>query len=374
MPKSASKGKAPTAKPTSTRKTKPAPTTLPASAPLESIDPLRIDCREVVRSFDRLAVPAFLLVPMIPGREDTAQNHARSEALWSLRRIIAGDTGDIVDWHSSLAKIVREMAEIADILQGESSEPFRAIARSDYASEYTSAANAIPWPTWFEELSRWAEAAASHLGAIQVPMFRMVLVGILDRFKEKTILEASLDELQKYTDFVAALDGFKAEIVARADILEGERHRSEDPLGSRLIGRWREVKSLAAGIRGDAVDAVAKPSLGSASRKESHGEPITPTVKPEELRPRWDDEARELWLGDELVKAFAIHAYAQIEILEAFHGSNWARRIEKPIIDNQKRLSNAVKQLRSNIGHRLEIKEDGDFLLWKAVNTELSIN
>ena len=49
-------------------------------------------------------------------------------------------------------------------------------------------------------------------------------------------------------------------------------------------------------------------------------------------RPRWIAEARELWLGDRLVKRFRRSATAQEIVLAAFEEEGWPRHIDDPLL------------------------------------------
>jgi len=49
------------------------------------------------------------------------------------------------------------------------------------------------------------------------------------------------------------------------------------------------------------------------------------------MRPRWDQERRQLWVGDCLIKHFKVPAKNQESILAAFHEEGWPARIDDPL-------------------------------------------
>ena len=92
-----------------------------------------------------------------------------------------------------------------------------------------------------------------------------------------------------------------------------------------------------------------------------------------DLRPRWDAEMRELWLGDSLVKAFKQPAPNQETILAAFDEDGWPPRIDNPLSpppddDGKRRLHDAITRLnRHQKNALLHFRSDnnGDGVRWE---------
>jgi hypothetical protein len=92
-----------------------------------------------------------------------------------------------------------------------------------------------------------------------------------------------------------------------------------------------------------------------------------------DLKPRWDSERRELWLGERLVKQYRQRAANQVQILSAFEEENWPGRIDNPIRpkvntdenDTARRLSEAVRRLNDNDYIRFERDGTGEGILWQ---------
>ncbi len=81
--------------------------------------------------------------------------------------------------------------------------------------------------------------------------------------------------------------------------------------------------------------------------------------------PRWDPLARELWVGDLLVKRFRQPADNQERVLAALEEEGWARRIDDPLpgdgcIDRHDRLRETIRSLNARQLHKLIVfKRDG---------------
>jgi hypothetical protein len=64
-------------------------------------------------------------------------------------------------------------------------------------------------------------------------------------------------------------------------------------------------------------------------------------------KPRWDEESRELWYGNQKLKAYRRNAAKnQIDLIEAFHRVDWARSIPDPF-NNARKLNQTLRDLNS---------------------------
>jgi hypothetical protein len=95
------------------------------------------------------------------------------------------------------------------------------------------------------------------------------------------------------------------------------------------------------------------------------------------VRPRWDQLLRELWLGNRLVKRFRVPADNQELILSAFEELGWPRHIDDPlppsaIVDRCERLHAAIKRLNGCQAEPL-LKFSGDGrgtgIFWGLINS-----
>lgn len=84
---------------------------------------------------------------------------------------------------------------------------------------------------------------------------------------------------------------------------------------------------------------------------------IEPEPPPPRVKPRWDGDRRELWLGDKLIKEFRRKGDNQVLILAAFEEEDWPAKIDDPLppkgnMDPKRRLGDAVRRL--NRHHKSE--------------------
>lgn len=83
-------------------------------------------------------------------------------------------------------------------------------------------------------------------------------------------------------------------------------------------------------------------------------------------RPRWDEDARELTWGGQVVKRFRTPARSQELVLAAFEESGWPARVDDPLPrlageDPRQRLHDAIRRLNGNqlAARRLRFHGDG---------------
>jgi hypothetical protein len=68
--------------------------------------------------------------------------------------------------------------------------------------------------------------------------------------------------------------------------------------------------------------------------------PLTP------IPPRWDDDNRTLYIGDEVVKVYRRYpAGSQTELLQAFQVEGWPPIIPSPFGDDAKKLNNTITKM-----------------------------
>jgi len=77
---------------------------------------------------------------------------------------------------------------------------------------------------------------------------------------------------------------------------------------------------------------------------------------PNDHRPSWDAECRELWFQGQLIKRYRVPAPNQETVLAAFQAAGWPRVIDDPLLedtdqDRKQHLSHAIRAL--NRRHRV---------------------
>lgn len=93
------------------------------------------------------------------------------------------------------------------------------------------------------------------------------------------------------------------------------------------------------------------------------------------IKPRWDGERHELWIGDQLVKQFKGQASNQETILAVFEEEGWPARADDPLplseeIDPKRRLSDTIKCLNRKQRHELiHFRGDGtgEGIIWELI-------
>jgi hypothetical protein len=95
--------------------------------------------------------------------------------------------------------------------------------------------------------------------------------------------------------------------------------------------------------------------------------------------PFWDEERRELWFRNRLVKCFRQPAPNQEAILQAFQEEGWPHRIDDPLSPNGKvkpkvRLHDTVKFLNHQATRLLRFRGDGtgEAVCWEVCDGEAS--
>lgn len=114
---------------------------------------------------------------------------------------------------------------------------------------------------------------------------------------------------------------------------------------------------------GLAIDATAclvlTPEGGRLARTLLAADPINLAGEiKHRVRPRWDRDRHELWLGAQAVKQFKLPSPNQEMILMALEEENWPPRIDDPLppakeIDPKRRLHDTIKNLNRNQKNRL---------------------
>ena len=94
------------------------------------------------------------------------------------------------------------------------------------------------------------------------------------------------------------------------------------------------------------------------------------------LRPRWDCDRHEFFVGDDLVKVFRLPSRNQETVLMAFEEDGWPGRVDDPLppspdIDPKRRLHDTIRGLNRNQKHRLICfmgDGTGEGIRWKLVS------
>jgi hypothetical protein len=83
------------------------------------------------------------------------------------------------------------------------------------------------------------------------------------------------------------------------------------------------------------------------------------------LKPYWDSQMRQLWVGKVLVKEFSQPSQNQCLILDGFDELGWPPAIDDPLPGDgskkrRKRLLDAIRRLNSQINQRIRFYIDGN--------------
>lgn len=97
------------------------------------------------------------------------------------------------------------------------------------------------------------------------------------------------------------------------------------------------------------------------------------------LKPHWNEQRRELWLADTIVKRFRVPARNQQTILSAFEEEDWPEHIDDPLpvsgdVDPGTRLHHTIYRLnnrQTNDLLRFHGNGNADGVLWKLRDSEL---
>jgi hypothetical protein len=91
-------------------------------------------------------------------------------------------------------------------------------------------------------------------------------------------------------------------------------------------------------------------------------------LKMEDLKPRWDEDRRELWYGNLLCKQFIRNAPNQFLVLQSFQELNWPHHLDDPLAKGK--LANTIHDLQDALRDSpIEIGRGGDgrSITWRAV-------
>lgn len=91
------------------------------------------------------------------------------------------------------------------------------------------------------------------------------------------------------------------------------------------------------------------------------------------LRPRWDSGARELWLGDWLIKRLIKSSENQLIVLDVFEEMGWPRQIDdplppKPFVVHAERVRETCRRLNKAQTHPLmhfRASPSREVILWE---------
>lgn len=189
------------------------------------------------------------------------------------------------------------------------------------------------------------------------------------------------EQLQRHTDVVSRVTTAPQLI---EDMSTLRRAGLSVIMGFRI---WKDLRSK--GYREDnhpeirAINLEGRRDLLTKScRPLRHlQEHFSPGRKPQKTAsagaPRWDQDERELWLGDTLLRRFNLSAPTQIAILEMFQGTNW-KGPEAPDGYGWAEIAKAASRLNTSLmtearkrklPRTLHFRGDGtsDVLCWNIV-------
>ena len=142
-----------------------------------------------------------------------------------------------------------------------------------------------------------------------------------------------------------------------------------EEMSSTLLfpGRPRVASSRGGEIRVE-TSALGHVRVGAAG-------PPQPLILEPDVRPKWHDDRRELWLGPVLVKRFRFRSPNQEMLLTAFEEEQWPIRLDDPLppVPNQtskQRLHDAIKNLnRHHMTRVIRFAGDGtgEGVRWERV-------
>ena len=99
--------------------------------------------------------------------------------------------------------------------------------------------------------------------------------------------------------------------------------------------------------------------------RDESGHAIQKQASTSSLQPLWDREARELRVGNVVIKRFKWPAENQERVLDAFEAKGWPPRIENPLdqhpsICPKRRLHDTIKCLnRKQLNELIKFRGDG---------------
>ena len=130
------------------------------------------------------------------------------------------------------------------------------------------------------------------------------------------------------------------------------------------MNNWNTVRVLSPE---EEVEWEARLPIAGMSVDQAHGamEVVARLIDIAELKPRWDAESRELWVGPYLVKRIKHYKISNQElVLVTFQELDWMRRVDDPLppsdIPQKRRLAETITALNSNHITREAIRFRGD--------------
>jgi hypothetical protein len=149
---------------------------------------------------------------------------------------------------------------------------------------------------------------------------------------------------------------------------DAEKLFAEGKDGGRLLLAFEQAtKAEIEGLRKKAIAAQErfycfKHQIEDFGRAEAvGGNPTVPTrLSSHRRRPRWDQETRTLYLGDEIIKRYNRGAASnQIDIIEAFANKKWLKAVDDPF-KNPKKLNQTVYDLNRTLpANTIRFRQDG---------------
>jgi hypothetical protein len=173
--------------------------------------------------------------------------------------------------------------------------------------------------------------------------------------------EYAEDTAHDYWDFAVEVADLCRVGMTRADLrwflCKGwaEQARELDPQPGQVRSFHHNV-----GLTIDARACMILTPMGSRLTRKLLAQEREPAPVQEiaRLKPRWDRDRHELWLGTQPIKQFKLPSPNQEMILMALEEENWPARIDDPLppskeIDPKRRLHDTIKNLNRNQKNRL---------------------
>lgn len=170
---------------------------------------------------------------------------------------------------------------------------------------------------------------------------------------------------------VAPMEALYDRVLARLAELEGYAARvapADDSQGADAqLPQYGGDPGKCRNPRNDGLSQPAVPLTSEGTDKEdsvcSQGDKCSPNL------PRWDRNARTLYLGGVPIREFNREASNQFAILDGFQTAGWPQEIKKPLAIGPEQMKSAIGQLNSNIDGIVFAKSGGSrnpSITWRA--------
>ncbi len=196
--------------------------------------------------------------------------------------------------------------------------------------------------------------------------------GISRRIEVRPHLHESLSLLLQAHEYAVELNQDSWDLAVELPVLRGAKLSNSDLRWLVGVGfvehavettgpadRTRQFRRTPLVNFSDATCLVLTPNGVAAARDACAVEPLLAQDKPpancrivvpDEMRPKWDDQRRQLRVGSDVVKEFKLPSPNQETVLMAFEEESWPPRIDDPLpplpqLDPRRRLHDTIKAL-----------------------------